>query len=240
MSMGRSTRAGQILWEAGTPARPSATAAWWAVAAIALVALGGIWIRFGELGALPVDRWWHGAVEAAPGTLLFAVAIALADIGGSVGGATTAAIAGAALFALRRPRDAFAVMLAALLGVVASELLKVVVERGRPSDPLYHATGLSYPSGHSMGAAALACSLFLVLLGAEGVRRELVRAAGILAAAWILAMMWSRTALHVHWLTDTLAGALLGIAVALIARRIAIRPRIRGGITTSRPGTRTR
>ena len=31
----------------------------------------------------------------------------------------------------------------------------------------------------------------------------------------MLGMMWSRTYLHVHWLTDTIAGALLGLVVAL-------------------------
>ena len=30
-------------------------------------------------------------------------------------------------------------------------------------------------------------------------------------------MMWSRTALQVHWLTDTIAGALLGLSAALLA-----------------------
>jgi undecaprenyl-diphosphatase len=37
-------------------------------------------------------------------------------------------------------------------------------------------------------------------------------------------MMWSRTALHVHWLSDTLAGALLGFCVAIIVRRIWFGP----------------
>jgi membrane-associated phospholipid phosphatase len=36
------------------------------------------------------------------------------------------------------------------------------------------------------------------------------------AAAWVLAMMWSRTGLQVHWLTDTIAGALIGIAAAVL------------------------
>ncbi|MDN5636001.1 MAG: phosphatase PAP2 family protein, partial [Brevibacterium sp.] len=39
----------------------------------------------------------------------------------------------------------------------------------------------------------------------------------ILAFAWILLMMWSRTALQVHWLTDTIAGALIGISAAVLA-----------------------
>jgi undecaprenyl-diphosphatase len=32
--------------------------------------------------------------------------------------------------------------------------------------------------------------------------------------------MWSRCALSVHWLTDTVAGALLGISVVLVSRLI--------------------
>ena len=33
----------------------------------------------------------------------------------------------------------------------------------------------------------------------------------------MLTMMWSRTALQVHWLTDTLAGMLIGISAAILA-----------------------
>ncbi|MGO2984225.1 MAG: phosphatase PAP2 family protein, partial [Brevibacterium aurantiacum] len=39
----------------------------------------------------------------------------------------------------------------------------------------------------------------------------------LLAAVWILLMMWSRTALQVHWLSDTIAGALIGISAAVLA-----------------------
>ncbi|MDN5808069.1 MAG: phosphatase PAP2 family protein [Brevibacterium sp.] len=39
----------------------------------------------------------------------------------------------------------------------------------------------------------------------------------ILAFAWIVLMMWSRTALQVHWLSDTIAGALIGISAAVLA-----------------------
>jgi len=38
----------------------------------------------------------------------------------------------------------------------------------------------------------------------------------VLAGIWILGMMWSRTALQVHWLTDTIAGAFIGIAIAFL------------------------
>src|SRR5699024_263398 len=35
------------------------------------------------------------------------------------------------------------------------------------------------------------------------------------AAAWVRAMMWARTGLQVHWLADTIAGALIGSAAAV-------------------------
>ena len=54
-----------------------------------------------------------------------------------------------------------------------------------------------------------------------------------LGGLYVLAMMWSRTYLHVHWLTDTIAGALLGVAAAL-AVWIVLRERI---ARESRSGT---
>src|SRR5690606_15802608 len=97
-------------------------------------------------------------------------------------------------------------------------------------------SGSSYPSGHSMGAAALAVSLAFAVSSLHRHQRAnvsvaTVRTMWIVAAAWTLAMMWSRTALGVHWLSDTIAGALLGCAAAVIAQSIWGRPR-----SGSRPG----
>ncbi|MBK0419571.1 phosphatase PAP2 family protein [Leucobacter sp. CSA1] len=191
------------------------------VATLALLAVVafGVWLRFVDRAPLPVDLWWHDLLQLDRGTPAFAIAVFLADVGGGVGAAACTAIAAAALLALRRPRDAAAVATAMFAGVLCSELAKALIARPRPWDPLYHASGYSYPSGHSMGAAALALSVLLVVAGSGSVHRGVARAVGIAATCWILLMMWSRAALHVHWLTDTLAGALLGIAVAVLARR---------------------
>ena len=79
-----------------------------------------------------------------------------------------------------------------------------------------------------MGAAALAMSLAIIACRRHQLRGSVAQAAEaqaprmgfcwsfLLAAVWILAMMWSRTALQVHWLTDTIAGAFIGIAVAVL------------------------
>lgn len=75
-----------------------------------------------------------------------------------------------------------------------------------------------------MGAAALAVSVVLVAIGSDRIDSRLRGWITAAAVLWIAAMMWSRTALHVHWLTDTVAGALLGIAAAIIARRLWFGP----------------
>src|SRR5690606_40639603 len=101
------------------------------------------------------------------------------------------------------------------------------------SDLLYPTYGSSYPSGHSMGAAALAVSLALAFSTLNRVSARNARNArliGMLATAWVLLMMWSRTALHAHWLSDTLGGALLGAASAVLAAQLWSRS---GGVPSS-------
>ena len=38
----------------------------------------------------------------------------------------------------------------------------------------------------------------------------------LIGIAWVLWMMWARTYLHAHWLSDVIAGMLEGIAVATL------------------------
>ncbi|RAD73900.1 hypothetical protein DN508_33715, partial [Burkholderia multivorans] len=74
------------------------------------------------------------------------------------------------LVLLRRLRAAAVIVTTMLLGVGLSEAIKAVVERLRPGDQLYNSLGFSYPSGHSMGAAALALSLALIIAHARSSR----------------------------------------------------------------------
>ena len=93
-----------------------------------------------------------------------------------------------------------------------STMLKVLVDRPRPPGALIHPSGASFPSGHAAYAGATGVALVL-LFTAPGPRRALW---WLLAAFGIAGMAWSRTYLQVHWLSDVVAGALLGIAVALL------------------------
>ena len=192
------------------------------IAVVILLAIGafGVYLRFVDASPLPIDEWWASFATTTRGSAAYAVAVFFAEAGSSLGVAALGAIAAALLFVLRRRRAAGMVATALLLGVASSETLKRLVLRPRPGGALYAASGSSYPSGHSMGAAALACSLALVVVTGHAVSRRMQRVAWAVAITWILLMMWSRTALRVHWLSDTVAGALLGFAVALVALRV--------------------
>ena len=204
-----------------------------AIAAVVLVAAFGAYQRFMQTSAFGVDTWWADVVSIERGSAMFAVAVFLAQVGDGIGAAACVAILGALCFALRRPRDAGAIFTAAILGVLGSEAIKALTLRTRPTGQLFESFGASYPSGHSMGAAAIAVSIILVAIGSEridaGLRNWIIGA----AALWVIAMVWSRTALHVHWLTDTLAGALLGAATAILARRLWFGPAPRRAVGTS-------
>ena len=92
-----------------------------------------------------------------------------------------------------------------------ANLIKVAVERVRPAiHPLASFSGASFPSGHTTAAAATFAALSLVLGRGRSPR---VRATlGGAAAGIAVAVGCSRMFLGVHWLSDVIAGLVLGWA----------------------------
>ncbi|MDI6024252.1 phosphatase PAP2 family protein [Leucobacter sp. UT-8R-CII-1-4] len=205
------------------PHRGTVIAACWALTLVFV--LGGV---FAANGGAPIgpDAWWHEAIGVQPGTALGGFAFALAKIGSSVGSGICVAIIAALLFWRRQTQEGLILVVTALTAVAASEVIKMVVARPRPVDALLDPPGFSYPSGHSMGAAMLATTLFFLFTRSARFRNavspRLAVTIGAVATVWVLLMMWSRTAVHVHWLSDTIAGALLGWSVAVLARVIML------------------
>ncbi|WP_328923366.1 phosphatase PAP2 family protein [Streptomyces sp. NBC_00190] len=101
----------------------------------------------------------------------------------------------------------------ATVGGLVGLLAKNAVERARPHlpDPVAHAPGFSFPSGHAMTATTSCAVLLLVLLPL--VPRAWRPLPWALAAATVLGVCYTRVALGVHWVSDVVGGWLLGLAV---------------------------
>ena len=102
-----------------------------------------------------------------------------------------------------------------VLAVMTSEpligVLKAVYDRPRPVGGLLATHSASFPSGHAVAGAVTAVGIVIVLLppGPRRWRWELQ------AAVFAGLMALSRTYLGVHWLSDVVAGTLLGVTLAV-------------------------
>ena len=95
--------------------------------------------------------------------------------------------------------------------LIAANLIKVIVRRHRPNVlRLVHASGFSFPSGHTTATAATyaACALLIGRGRSRSVRAALAGVAGGITVA----VAASRVLLGAHWLTDVFAGAAVGWA----------------------------
>ncbi len=182
----------------------------WAGILLALVLIGALLV---PTGPLAVDSRWAELMRDIEAPFLTHVALVFNALGRGLWRVLTLAILGLALLYARRWPALIAFALAEALTPVASNAIKAVVDRPRPPGRLLEAHGSSFPSGHAAYAGATAIAIVL-LFTRLGPRRPL----WFLAAAVVIAgMAWSRTYLQVHWLSDATAGALLGVAVALLS-----------------------
>lgn len=122
----------------------------------------------------------------------------------------------------RRPVAAAYAVVTVVAGLKVAPTIKAVVRRPRPDllDPIAGAGGYSFPSGHAVGVTVVALTLLVAILPElrAGWRRLVVLVAVVAVAAMCLA----RLALGVHYLSDVVAGVLLGVGwVALTAAALA-------------------
>jgi undecaprenyl-diphosphatase len=200
--------------------RGGVVAAWAAVLAAVLAVLVSLPWR-------PLEHLDQGSVESVHRLVLthrwvFRLAQGITHAGDPLVVTVVSVIAAGLLLALRHQRAALYLLATRALAALLSTGLKTVVDRPRPvlDHPLAHATGLSFPSGHALGSAALWGSLAVVLVVRlpGGVRLALAVAVPLLVAA-------SRVFLGVHFPTDVVAGLALGWALSLaLADLLAVGP----------------
>jgi membrane-associated phospholipid phosphatase len=194
-----------------TPRRDAAVAAVIAVLTAVVLAAAADRAALGHIQRLD-DSWLRLMVSgrAAPVTVIAKVLNVL----GLVYVTLPVRIAIAGYLAFRRQWWHCAAFVAA---VVLSEILigplKGAYDRARPPGSLVATSGASFPSGHSIAASVTVMAAVIALVP-SGRRRV---AWGLAAAAFAILMALSRAYLGAHWLSDAIAGLLLGTACALVA-----------------------
>ena len=127
-----------------------------------------------------------------------------------------AVLVGAAVMIKHNERArAGALVVGTALAWISVWIVKSVVDRPRPSDPLVHTSGQSYPSAHaanSVGWLALAIAVTVVMPTRAG------RIAAITVGALLAVLVGlSRIYLRAHYASDVLAGEALAVASYALA-----------------------
>ncbi|ROV66115.1 MULTISPECIES: phosphatase PAP2 family protein [Streptomyces] len=128
------------------------------------------------------------------------------------------AVAVVALWWQGARRLALWVAATSLLASFLQQGMKAAVDRERPQwpDPVDSAQFAAFPSGHAM-TAVVSCGLLLWLLRLYGAGPGLWGTALAVAVVSAVGVAATRVYLGVHWLTDVVGGALLGVAVVTLS-----------------------
>jgi undecaprenyl-diphosphatase len=148
---------------------------------------------------------------------LTGVMIDLTALGSSTLVAIFTLVMFAILIVLGDRRGALHLTVASLGTWIWTSGTKNLIERARPTEVehLVHVSGYSYPSGHSLAAAAL--YLTMAIVAGSHLRTRAAKAVLVSGAAALVALVGvSRVYLGVHYPSDVLSGVSLGTAWALI------------------------
>ena len=157
-----------------------------------------------------MDRGWLSLVRTTRSTPATDVFKVLSLIGGPDGATIIVVLLCAGLVVISRWRTAIYLGLAEALGSTCSDLTKHFVLRLRPPHPLVGADIGSFPSGHVITTIGVGLALTFAL-ARPGHRRWALTAVAVAG----LLMMFCRTYLAAHWLSDTLESLPIALGVGL-------------------------
>lgn len=177
-------------------------------AAAAALLLGLLVVLLPTAGIAAIDQGWNQLMGGLRQPWLLSFAYAMNIIGGGWVAIFLVPLTMAALlWALRGWRTAVFALISFAASALLVQVLKHLFARARPDDMLVSSDFGSFPSGHAANAATVAMVLWIVFPRVWAV---------IAGVAWVVLMALSRTLLSVHWLSDTIAGTLLGAGAALL------------------------
>ncbi len=177
------------------------------------------------------DEWNEAMIDTEVGWLVD-VAQVVSWIGSTIVAIVLAVVIAAAFAVRRRMHHAAAFAGIAIAAFVVSQLVKTLLDRERPPDPIELETSGSYPSASVMVSATAIVLGAALIASLEWPRWR--TALVVAASVFVVVMAWSRTYLRAHWLTDVVGGAAGGVSI--VAGGIAVLTfALRRSATDSRP-----
>ncbi|RCV91056.1 bifunctional DedA family/phosphatase PAP2 family protein [Billgrantia montanilacus] len=189
----------------------------WLLLIFSLAGLSGLTIAvIRQRGPFELDLKVHALFDNLVVPALPAAGQLLARIGDMYG--ILALVIPWGLWLLARRHLAALTHFAAGLGAIAllNTLGKAIIGRSRPDSPDYLTGSLAYPSAHASSAVVL-YGLAAAFLAQELPHQRRFWAYWV-AIALTLPMALSRLTIGVHWLSDLIGGALLGLVVCALVR----------------------
>ncbi|MEN1970250.1 phosphatase PAP2 family protein [Lentibacillus sp. N15] len=171
-----------------------------------------IWGIKAYYGMIPyIDQWTNGYVENLGGTTFYTFFRWLTELGSGTFLVPFVIVISVLVWGMHR--DWFSglmVIIGAFFCYLLNSAIKLIVARDRPEIlPVVDAEGYSFPSGHSMlSVVCYGMFLYFVVRKLRTVMTRILWQIGI--TVLVLGIGISRYVIHVHYLTDVLAGLGMG------------------------------
>lgn len=117
----------------------------------------------------------------------------------------------------------FLLILSVIGGMILNFLLKNIIQKARPINPLINVTGYSFPSFHAM-QSIIFYSLLIIIFKDDFKNITLKYIFIALNLLLIMLIGFSRIYLQVHWVSDVIGGYMIGLGwlfmVYFIAKKV--------------------
>lgn len=159
---------------------------------------------------LVIDRWIETYINTIQTPLLTKFMVTLTNLNGEMGIIIFSLFMVLLLIYKRWYDDLFFYILSVSGANIAFIVIKMIVQRARPSSEILSIATHSFPSGHATMATAMSLAIYLILakrVHSLGLQLLLL----ISCIVWPVMIAFSRVYLDVHWLSDVIAGIGLGL-----------------------------